>query len=375
MATVQSTPPLGQVPLLELARFRKRKGGLCATQFLWDKLEGNAALLLLCANRPGLTAQDQVILEQCRQELELARNSLDRRVKRPFSFWALIHHVDALLLLVLPEQLLATRALEVRQRFEQKVSNPLLKELWLGTSQEPGPLRKAVQMLGLYLMPTEVPPVTQGLTDEQLLRCRHVLRGALNLLNVQSDKSFRQLSLNISIQILSALLLLGLFLVALLFQQGLFSKELTRFRPGDLSAFIMFGMAGAILSNMLSKERFVVSMGATARYYVYYLFVKPQIGAFAALFFVMLDQAGLLLAVVVAPAERISPALIQIVVNSEQAAFFARMVLSVAIGFSADRVLSSMMDSVLGRLIKESDKEAPPPGPPPWARMLGGEQS
>ncbi|MFY0566933.1 hypothetical protein ACN28E_24265 [Archangium lansingense] len=366
---------MGQLPLSELARFRNRKGSTCATQFLWDKLEGSAALLLLCANRPGLTTQDQVILEQCRQKLELARNCLDRRIKRPFSFWALIHHVDALLLLVLPEQLLATRALEVRQRFEQKVSNPLLKELWLGTSQEPGPLRKAVQLLEFYLAPTEVSTVTQGLAEEQLLRCRHILRGALSLLNAQSDKSFQQLSLNISIQILSALLLLGLFLLALLFQQGLFSRELMRFRPGDLGAFIMFGMAGAILSNMLSKERFVVSMGATARYYVYYLFVKPTIGAFAALFLVMLDQAGLLLAVVVAPAERISPALFQIVVNSEQAAFFARMVLSVAIGFSADRVLSSMMDSVLGRLLKESDRDASSSGPPPRERMPGGELS
>ncbi len=349
--------------LSEFSGARKWKSRMSATQLLWGKLEGDAAQIAMSANRPDLTEQDRFILDQCCQKLKLARDCIDRTVKRPFSFWEFIHDVDALLLLVLPVPLLATRSLEVQQRFEQKVTNPVLRELWLGTEQTPGPLREAVQLLQLQLKPTEDPGDPQELTSERLSRCRYVLQSALSLVDEQLDKSFWQLSLNVSIQVLSAVLLLALFCLTLLaFDHTLISDNLKKKQPDALVFFALCGMGGAVLSNMLSKERFVVATGATLRYYVYYLFVKPLIGGFAALFLILLEQSGLLLAVVVSQgttAPNPSQSLVQIVVSSESAAFFARAVLSVAVGFSADRMLSSMMDSVLGRLLRESEKGTP----------------
>jgi hypothetical protein len=364
------------VSLSEFSGVRKWKSRMSATQVLWGKLEGDAAQVAMSAHRPGLTEQERFILDQCCQKLTLAKECIDRTFKRPFSFWELVHEVDALLLLVLPVEMLATQSLAVQQRFEQKVTNPVLRELWLGTEQAPGPLREAVQLLRSQLKPTEDPGSPQGLTGERLARCRYILHGALSVMDAQRDKRFWQLSLNVSIQILSAILLLVLFGLALLaFDQTLLSDNLTKHQPDALVLFALCGMGGAVLSNMLSKERFVVSTGATVRYFFYYLFVKPLIGGFAALFLILLEQSGLLLSVVVThgtTAPNPSQALVQIVVSSEAAAFFARAVLSVAVGFSADRMLSSMMDSVLGRLFRESERGAPPPaatpGDPPGFR-------
>jgi hypothetical protein len=244
----------------------------------------------------------------------------------------------------------------------------------LGTDQAPGPLREAVERLRRDLTPTGEPGLTQPLTAEQRSRCRHVLRGALSIVNEHFDKGFWQLSLNVSIQILSALLLLGLLAGALLlFEYGQFHLDLVQ--PRDLCPYIMSGMAGAILSNMLSRDRFLVATGATARYYVYYLFVKPLIGGFAALLLIFLEQAGLLLSVVVSHNGNVqtTESIALIVVASKAAAFFARAALGLASGFSADRMLSTMMDTVLGRLLKESEKgvlssgatsPGEPPGPP-----------
>lgn len=343
---------------------------MSATQLLWVRLEESAALFLLSANRPGLTQQELLILDQCRQKLVMARDCLDRAIKRPFSFWELLHEADALLLLVLPEPMLHTRAMEVQQLFEQKIKNRGLRELWLGTDERPGPLREAVHLLRRQLRPPEGFSVPQKLTAEQLARCRNTLRGALNVVRRQLDKSYWQISLNVSIQILSALLLLVIFAVALglMYWQERLPKPPGRVSMANLRGifqlcyFMLFGMTGAILSNMLSKERFAVSTGATARFFLYYLFVKPMIGAIAALLLVFTAHSGLMFSVVASASGATAPssqAPIQIVTGSEDGVFFALAVLSLAIGFSADRMLSSMMDAVLGKIIRETQKEPP----------------
>lgn len=363
MAMSESAPRLAQLTLSELTTLRKRRSRMSVSQLLWGRLENDAAQLVMSANRPDLTGEDQFVLEQCRQKLELARDCLDRALKRPFAFWELIHDVDALLLLVLPEQMLATRALEVMQLFDQKVSNPRLRELWLGTDPQPGPLREVVELLRRDLTPTDAMALAQPLTAEQLSRSRHVLRGALSIVNEHFDKGFWQLSLNVSIQILSAVLLLGLLVATiLLFEYRWFHLEILEAR--DICPYIVSGMAGAILSNMLSRERFLVATGATARYFVYYLFVKPLIGGFAALLLIFLERAGLLISVVVSQKGSVQTAesIVLIVVASQPAAFFARTALSLASGFSADRMLSTMMDTVLGKLLKESEKGVLSPG-------------
>jgi hypothetical protein len=361
-------------PLEEFLKTRRRRGYRSSTtQLLWNKLEADTSLYILSRSRDDLTPQDLVLLEQCRQQLQLAQDAIDRRGKRPFSFWEIIHEVDGLLLLVLPKAMLPSRALVLQQRFEAKIKDPIIQRLWLGADRTSGPLPKASRLLNEALASGPPHVALPSLDDTRLAHCRHVLRGALGVLNDHVDRSFWQLSINVTIQILSTLLLMWIFLLALLipilFPSVKAAIEGTsEFLPWGLIICSVIGMGGAILSNMLSKERFVVAMGATVRYFVYYLFVKPIIGAVAALLLVLLDQSGQILGVVVETSKDANnPALtpaVQINVDTPTAAFLVRTSLSLVAGFFADRVLSSVMDRVLGRLLKDSEKApAPPPLP------------
>lgn len=395
MATTSEALFSGKFSVPDFIKPKRRKMRPATTQRLWKKLEGDASLLALSAHRPDLSEQERLLIEQCQQKLEQAKDSIDRPFRRSFSFWELIHEVDALLLLVLPVPLLATQALEVMQKFDKKVSESRQRELWLGSEKQPGPLRTAVQLLVRSQSPTlDGAPGARGFTlsPEQLSSCRYTLYGALSLLDEQVDQGFWQLSTNVSLQVLSALLLL---VFGLLWWTLTSERMLKWLRLGDigllnLSAyfdvggtyfgsnqggqgitdipfivllpFVMLGAAGAIVSNMLSKEPFVITMGATARGYVYYLFVKPLIGAFAALFLLFIERSDVLLSLVLilddgTRVSTASRAAIQIVVHSVKAAVFTLAMLSVTAGFSADKLLSSMVDRALGLLFEKSEKQ------------------
>lgn len=359
------------------------------TQLLYNKLAGRTSLLILSESREDLAPTDQPILKQCRQKLELAKSYINKLPRRHFAFWETIHEVDSLLLLVMPTARLAPQALEILQKFEAKVTDPQQRDLWLGTKDKAGPLRAAAQLLTEnQLLPRREPPeqgTASSLSPEELSRCRYILQGALDILNQQVDQGFWQLSINVMFQILSGMLLLVLLVLWVLMTQRVFQPVLRSaglispltdwptaieeyFRAGNatdisflvLLPFIMLGVAGAVLSNMLSKEPFRVAVGATTRFYFYYLFVKPLIGAFAALFLLLLERSDVLLAVVMVSdggaATSVSKAAIQIVVHSLKAAIFTVALLSVTAGFFAEKFLSSMVDRVLGLLFEKSEK-------------------
>ena len=368
-------------------------------QMLWGKLAATTSLHELCRQQQFLPAEDRAILAQCAEKLELARRCIDKkRLRWSFAFWSVIHEVDSQLLLVMPAPMLLPHALEIQHRFEQKVKDPVQRRLWLGEAGRSGPLAKAVWSLGGRSEALDANLTVQSLSQDELRHCRHVLHGALDLVNMQADKGFWELSINVTIQILSTLLLLVFFAAAFAFSPPLVAGWRYMLVP---SALIFFGMAGAVgatVSNMLSRQRCIVTAGATLRYFIYYLLVKPTIGAFAALLLVLLEQSHMLLAVVVAPrasipaaaeapvtvpylpgvaplvptpappavapvTEDASTALVQIVVDSEAAAFFALATLAVAVGFSANRMLSSMMERVLSRLWRQSETTSPPAPP------------
>ncbi len=130
-----------------------------------------------------------------------------------------------------------------------------------------------------------------------------------------------------------------------------------------LLPFLMLGVAGAVLSNMLSKEPFRVATGATTRYFVYHLLVKPLIGGFAALVLIFVERSGVLLAVVPpGGAASNSRAAIEIPVHSVRSGIFTIAMLSISSGFFADRMLSSIMDRALNLLFMKSEKTIPSAG-------------
>ena len=412
MAATDVSPPEAPLPaLLGFVGLRKRRSRHgSATQLLWDKLQNDASLYELCRARQGLTSEDQATLEQCRQKLEVARRCIDKRFWRwSFSFWEVIHELDGLLLLVMPPAMLLPQALDIQHQFKRRITDPVSRELWLGADGTAGPLPKSTRLLSRWGRPPTEALFHPAPEPEQLMRCRHVLRGALGVVNGKVDKTFWQLSINVAIQFLSTVLLLALFVVA--FQE--FSTSLVESWPQQVIPMGMLllglaGSAGAVLSNMLSRERFVVATGATCRYFAYHLLVKPAIGGFAGLMLLFLEQSNLLLAVIPrdasmpasaaepasaaapaggsgsaeaaktaptgaglptkdtgeGPADVSNPAILHLVVSNRKAAFFTMVALAIAAGFSADRLLSSVMDNVLGRLLRQSEKVLPPSAPP-----------
>ncbi|WP_147451011.1 hypothetical protein [Corallococcus llansteffanensis] len=370
MAASDTLPPENPPPaILDLVGFRRRSSRYgSATQLLWNRLENDASLCELCWIRKDLTAEDRVILEQCNQRLGVARRCLDKQLWRwSFSFWQIIHEVDGLLLLVMPRHMLLPHALEIQQQFERRVTDSAQKTLWLGADRTSGPLPQCVRVLrGEALLSSD--PEASLPEAERLARCRHVLWGAQGVINDRVDKTFWQLSINVSIQVLSTLLLITLSLIALLgFNRSLVTTWPGELVPQGLLLFSLVGAAGAVVSNMLSKERFVVATGATSRFFAYHLLVKPAVGAFAALTLLFVEQSNLLLSVI--PRDPVSaagsnPALLNIVVRDWRAVFFTLAALSVAAGYSADRFLSSIMNNVLSRLLGQSEKLLPSSAPP-----------
>ncbi|MFP2896660.1 hypothetical protein [Corallococcus sp. 4LFB] len=369
MAATDTLPGSPLPELLKRVGFRRRRRGFgSATQLLWNRVESNASLLALCRIREDLTPEDEAILGQCQEKLEAARWCLDKPTGRwSFSFWELIHEVDGLLLLVMPASMLVPRALEIQQQFERRVTDAGRAQLWLGADRVSGPLPRCVRRLAHVDEPGSGAAAPPPLDAEQARYCRSVLRGALESVNQQVDKTFWQLSINVSLQIFSTLLLLAVFVVSfVILSPALIDGWPRTLVPGGLLLVGFAGASGAIVSNMLSKERFVVATGATSRFFAYHLMVKPVLGAFAALMLLFLEQSRMLLSVDTRAASTsgdASPAILHIVVSGPQAMFFTLMALAVVAGWSADKLLSSIMDKVLGRLLGQSEKVLPPSKP------------
>ncbi|WP_375759617.1 hypothetical protein [Corallococcus exercitus] len=369
MAATDTLPNHPLPEMLKRVGFqRKRRGFGSATQLLWNRVGSNASLLELCKRDKDRSPENEAILKQCEEKLEAALWCLDKPLGRwSFSFWELIHDMDGLLLLVMPEDMLLPRALEIQQQFERRVKDSGRSQLWLGEDKTSGPLPRCVRKLIQAGEPGSGADASRSPDKEQLRYCRNVLRGALDTVNQQVDKTFWQLSINVSLQVFSTLLLLAVFLVSFLFLSSALIESWPRdLVPRGLLLVGLAGASGAIVSNMLSKERFVVATGATSRFFAYHLLVKPVIGAFAALMLLFLEQSRLLLSVDTRGGSTgvdASPTIFHIVVSDRRAVFFTLMALAVVAGWSADKLLSSVMDKVLGRLIGQSEKVLPPSRP------------
>jgi hypothetical protein len=315
----------------EIVRFSRRTfRNFSASQLVWAKLERTAARAeLLCAMSNPADQVHAGIFRECHAKLRLARECLDRPIRRTWAFWELIHRVDELLLLVTPDEMLAAEAIDVCARFDQKIKDPALRKAWMGADDRSGPLPAMIRRLPVVTFPgTDAtstpqrgPPPADGRRD------RHALREALKLVNEQGDTNFWRLGSNVSVQLLSALLLV-LLAIAFWYSQ---SHKL------DISIRVaIFGAGGALVSNMISTKPLIVSIGATSRYFAYALFVKPVIGAFAAGFAYLLELSDFL--------------------NIPGGNEHLRLVVALAAGFAGEWLLRPMMDKVLRTLSAKSDK-------------------
>lgn len=330
--------------------------------------------------------QAESLSKNLRERLKQAETWLEARRWRPrlpldnCQFWELVHGVVADLLLILPLDMLATEALMVEENFRRNIQEPIARKTWLGSDDKSGPLCTAVRCV------TEQAYRVEGLKPEEELKLRHarqVLRSALRQVLRHSDRYFLQLDLTMMIRSLSGSMLVLLFVLTLVGRLPAQFAGLILRNPIELPwkgsamstlALILLGAGGAITANMLSDKPVLVMRGPFWRQFVYYLFVKPSIGAVAAFLFYLLAVSQLFFSIETAtplasplnPLQdpgQLQPAL-RIVLGNNEALVCTYAILIIAVGFSAERFLSPIMDRVMNKLFVMAEKTEPSPGTP-----------
>lgn len=324
------------------------------------------------------------VIKNLRERLKQAEAWLEARRWRPrlpldnCQFWELVHGISADLLLILPLDMLATEALMVEENFRRNIQEPIARATWLGSDEKSGPLCTAVRCV------IELAFRVEGLRPEEELKLRHarqILRSALRQVLRHSDRYFLQLDLTMMIRSLSGTLLVLLFTLMLVGDlpaqfAGLILKnpiELPWRGPATSTlSLILLGAGGAITANMLSDKPVLVMRGPFWRQFAYYLFVKPSIGAVAAFLFYLLAVSQLFFSIetaapLVGPLNplqgpgQLQPAL-RIVLGNHEALVCTYAIILIAVGFSAERFLSPIMDRVMNKLFVTAEKTEPSPG-------------
>ncbi|HRC86049.1 MAG TPA: hypothetical protein PK413_10605 [Thermoanaerobaculia bacterium] len=346
---------------------------------VWAELqETQNNLLLIARDAPRLSEQDQSLLQACQERLEMAIWCLERRARRvpaaleqhlfrrlredlalgprwPFTenntlFWRLLHQVDEDLLLLMPVEQLAASAIKIRDQFDRNVQSPKVREHWLGEPGKKGPLLTTVEAFE-----EAASPGGAELAEAAVRKQRYILRGALHEVNHHVDRGFRQLAFNTLIRAFSGVMLFAL-LAYLWWQHGkLFALTYTTGIPAGL---LLMGAAGAIGGNLISRSAFAVALGPTRRYFVYYLLARPVLGAFAALLLFIVVESDLLFSLVASPpSSQASGDLAPVVFFVRASAIpYARALLALVAGFSAERWFGTVVDRVFARMFKTADK-------------------
>lgn len=300
---------------------------------------------------------DKGVVATCSKYLGDAEDFLNRpslspkfpffRGKHPHLVWEFLHRVDENLILLMSDDELSSRAVEVKSAFDLNIKEEKIRAEWIGPK-------------GILIA------ICDKARKEALsARERCSVKEALQLVNEQMDRTFWQLSANTLTSVWSAVLLGLLILLAWQFHptQTPEAPALASLGTHGLSqhywTLIMLGLMGAYVSNLLTKEDFLYVRGAPfLRYWLYNLFAKPVIGAFAAIFIFILEKSKLLFSItpigqgVTAGG---GPQLISFNVTPESSGYvFA--VLALASAFAADKLLRSTFDSVLKRLEQRAEK-------------------
>jgi hypothetical protein len=354
----------------------------------WAKLRSlESTLSFLEEQQEGQrNPQAHSVIKNLRERLKQGEAWLESRRWKPripldnCQFWELVHGVAADLLLILPLDILATEALMVEENFRRNIHEPIARATWLGNDEKSGPLCAAVRCV------TEFSYRVEGLKPEEELKLRHarqILRSALRQVHRHSDRYFLQLDLTMMIRSLSGTVLVLMFVLTLVTELPAQFAGLILRNPIELPwrgstmstlSLVLLGAGGAITANMLSERPVLVMRGPFWRQFVYSLFVKPSIGAVAAFLFYLLAISQLFFSIETVPSSlgaldplrdvgQLQPAL-RIVLGNNEALVCTYAIILIAVGFSAERFLSPIMDRVMNKLFIMADKTEPSPGTP-----------
>jgi hypothetical protein len=305
----------------------------------------------------GFQAQDlndeqKHIIAICRTYLEKARSYTDRPLlsaefpffgrRHPHLVWELLHRVDEYFILLIKDDELYSRAIDVKTSFDLNIKEEKIRNEWIG---EKGKLIGVLEQI-------------KKKEKDTMLGNRYMVRDALKLVNEQMDRTFWQLSMNTLTSVWSGVILGILMLLAWLFYPAgtLQSLGTGGFR-NTFVTLIALGLMGAYLSNLMTKENFLyVRGGPFWRYLLHNLLSKPLISAFAAVFIYAVEKSKLIFSI--NPLTDTSKMSLQIITLNvmKGSEGYVYAVLAVVSGFAADKILRSMIDGVLKRLEQKAEK-------------------
>ena len=304
-----------------------------------------------------LSADQQRAFEVCEQYLHYARDFLERPAvspgfpffsrKHPHLVWELLHRVDEYHILLLADDEIYNKAIEVRTAFDLNIKEEKTRSDWIGPR---GRLQEVLEKLQKH---PQQPPTPSD---------RDAVKRALQLVNEQMDRTFWQLSANTMTSVWSALVLGLLMWMAWANLPGAKLTELGSVGRGladDYKMLIVLGLMGAYVSNLVTKENFLfVRGGPFFRYWLHNIMAKPVVGVFAAVFIYVVGKSELLFSINPLPAvESTAPASQLITFNVSAAnSGYVYAVLAVVSAIAADKLLRSTIDSVLKRLEQKAEK-------------------
>ncbi len=130
-------------------------------------------------------------------------------------------------------------------------------------------------------------------------------------------------------------------------------------RANFVTLFVL-GLVGSYLSNLMTNENFLYIRGGPFwRYFLHNLFTKPLMSAVAAVFVFILEKSKLIFSIKITGAQSPSNSVVNQIISlnvTPEGAGYAYAVLAIVSGFAADKILRSMIDSVLKKLEQKAEK-------------------
>jgi hypothetical protein len=304
----------------------------------------------------GLPHATDAQLAACRESVAYAKACCARRFGHSHLAWRFLHRVDADLLLLLPDDQILARAVDLKSSFDFSVSEPTLRTEWLGDASRKGRLTDVVEQL-------------ESAMGDQVthLPARHALREAAVIVNDLVDRGFWRLSMNVLTTLYSAILLVGVMvLLAVLWAFSVVpplavSSEAASLSFGseparDMLLMALVGVMGTYLSNLLATKDFLfVPGGPFLRFLLHPLLTLPVLGAFSATVVYAVVHSGLLISI-----GTTSPGGAVAFTATHATEGYVYAVVALVSGFAADRVLGNIINSVLRRLEQKAEKTVKP---------------
>jgi hypothetical protein len=286
-----------------------------------------------------LNEKNKEILHICKAYIQTTKECMRGFWSHPHLIWNLLHRVDEHIILLMPEDELYARAVDVKTSFNLTITEEKIRTDVLG---DKGRLTEAIENIKKH--------------GENIDRSRHIVKDILQYINKNVDTGYWILSMNTLMSVCSAALVGALMILSFYkYDRQLFAS----INEGSLLPFAILGLMGAYISNLLTKQDFLfVRGGPFWRFLFHNLMTRPIVGAFSATFVFLVEKTKLVFSINSA-AEALTTQVQSTIINinvDKSATQYVYIVIGIATGFAGEKILRNMLDTVLKRLETKAEK-------------------